>query len=81
MTDSPWWDQLIDEWRYAYFRANGKVAPPVVYDRGWFMIDGKPPRYRSEHIAHFRDELRRRVKPTESGELEIPHVSNASHYS
>lgn len=61
MTDSPWWEQLIDEWRHAYFEANGKTAPQVVYTNGWFLIDGKEPRYRSAKFRGLANELRRRA--------------------
>ena len=40
-------ERLIREYRAAYERANGKVAPPVTYSgSGWFQIGNISPRYR-----------------------------------
>ena len=50
-------EQLIREYRQSYELANGKVAPPVTYARGWFRIGNPSSCHRRSEIIRFRDVL------------------------
>jgi len=43
---------LIARWREEYLRANGREAPAMKYERGWFILRGVvPTRYRKLKIV------------------------------
>jgi hypothetical protein len=52
-------DCVARDWQSAYIAANSKNAPAVVWEGGWFVIDGR--RYRRAKLESMRDELRRRA--------------------
>lgn len=52
---------LIQRYQAAYAAANGKVAPPVEYRRGWYVIlTPGYPKYRRRNIEQMVTELERR---------------------
>jgi hypothetical protein len=51
-------DGLIKQWQAAYRMANGKAAPGLVYDRGWFrFMPSTGFQYRRCNIEQMRDRL------------------------
>lgn len=54
---------IISAWREAYRAANGRPAPAVSYERGWFIMkDPYTVRYRRSELAQATMRLRDRVK-------------------
>ena len=51
-------ERLGREWQRAYQRANdGKPAPAITWERGWFIIEGH--RYRRAAVERMRDTLQK----------------------
>jgi hypothetical protein len=54
--------QVIQAWRDAYCHANGRPAPAVSYERGWFVMrDPYTVRYRRSQMEDFTARLRGRA--------------------
>lgn len=52
-----YFDSIGRDWQEAYCLANdGKPAPAIVWDRGWFLVDGH--RYRRFQIQRMTKALR-----------------------
>lgn len=61
-------EALIAEYRTAYFVANGKSAPRITYEDGWFGIGENPAvKHRRRAIEQMRDELKRRAEHKDQG--------------
>jgi hypothetical protein len=39
-------ERVAQQWRSAFQQVNGRKAPKVVWERGWFRIKGVETRYR-----------------------------------
>jgi hypothetical protein len=52
--------RVAKNWQEAYFAANGKEAPPVIWERGWFLINygNCTPRFRREQLERMTANLR-----------------------
>jgi len=48
-------ERVARDWQKAFREANGKDAPAVTWEKGWFKIDGK--RYRRRALEEMRDRL------------------------
>jgi hypothetical protein len=65
-------EQIIREYQQAYELANGKAAPVVTYNRGWFRVGHPSSPHRASEILRFRDVLLERAAkaPMTNGERE-----------
>jgi len=60
-------ENLIRDWQRAYMAVNGKDAPSVTWENGWFLIKDdrlicKYERVRRSKFEAMRDTLKRRMK-------------------
>lgn len=53
--------RLMADWQEAYEKANGKSAPEIEYDNGWFRIEGAFSAYRRQDILTMTASLRERA--------------------
>lgn len=51
------------DWQDAYAKVNGRKAPPIAWESGWFRIkyDGYQPRYRRAQLERMTRTLRDRI--------------------
>lgn len=58
---------LIARWQDAFRFANGKEAPVVDYDRGWYYVDGRTNplayKWRAKQLEEATERLRARPLP------------------
>lgn len=60
-------DRLIASYSAAYERRHGKIAPGLVYERGWYVFkNGSSARYRRHRIEGMRDFLLEQARQIES---------------
>jgi 2-methylcitrate dehydratase PrpD len=49
-------ERVAREWQAAYLAANGKTAPPVVWEKGWFKVGAI--RYRRQRLEEMTQNLK-----------------------
>jgi hypothetical protein len=55
-------EKVAKDWQRAFTEANGKVAPAVTWERGWFKIDGGQWRHRRATLEEMTKTLRKGFK-------------------
>lgn len=50
-------EQIARDWQRAFSEAHGKIAPPVVWEWGWFRIGAN--RYRRKKLQEMTEVLRK----------------------
>lgn len=53
-------EQLIGEWQEAFRAANGREAPEIQYQNGWYIIKRLRSKFRRKQLEEMIFELKRR---------------------